>query len=101
MRLPLLLLGTVAVNVCLSGGALAQAQGGGDAQPDAYTYKRVHGKEMKAYSSSHRTANTASRGQQCWCFTAGPGITVRRHGPSGRLATSRRWGGRDLGGRSA
>lgn len=49
MRLHFLLLGTVAVNVCLSGGALAQTQGGGDAQPDAYTYKRVDGKEMKAY----------------------------------------------------
>jgi len=49
MRLHLLLLGTVAVNVCLSGGARAQTQGGGDAQPDAYTYKRVKGKEMKAY----------------------------------------------------
>jgi len=49
MRLRFLLLGTVAVNVCLSGGALAQTQGGGDAQPDAYTYKRVDGREMKAY----------------------------------------------------
>jgi hypothetical protein len=38
MKMHLLLLGTVAVNVCLSGGALAQTQGGGDAQPDAYTY---------------------------------------------------------------
>ena len=49
MRLRFLLLGTFAVNVFLSGGALAQTQGDGDAQPEAYTYKRVDGREMKAY----------------------------------------------------
>jgi acetyl esterase len=49
MRLHFLLLGTLAVNLCLSGGALAQTGNAGDAQPDAYTYERVGGKEMKAY----------------------------------------------------
>ncbi len=49
MRLHFLLLGTLAVKVCLSGGALAQTQSAGAAQPDAYTYKRVDGREMKAY----------------------------------------------------
>jgi acetyl esterase len=49
MRLHFLLLSTLAVNVCVSGGALAQTKSEGDAQPDAYTYERVGGREMKAY----------------------------------------------------
>ena len=49
MRLHFLLLGTLAVNVFLSGSALAQTGNAGDAQPDAYTYERVGGKGMKAY----------------------------------------------------
>jgi acetyl esterase/lipase len=49
MRLHFLLLSTLAMNVCLSSCALAQPQSAGDAQPDAYTYKRVDGKELKAY----------------------------------------------------
>jgi acetyl esterase/lipase len=48
MRLHVLLFSTLPVNVCLSGGALAQT-GNANAQPDAYTYERVGGKEMKAY----------------------------------------------------
>ena len=49
MRLHVLLLSTLAVNVCLSGGALAQTGNAEDAHPDAYTYERVGGKEMKVY----------------------------------------------------
>jgi hypothetical protein len=59
MGLDFLLLGTVAVNVCLSGGALAQTQGGGDAQPDAYTYKRVDGKEMRLRATTQRIRQAA------------------------------------------
>src|SRR5260370_37888455 len=97
MRLHLLLLGTVAVNVCLGGGALAQTQGGGDAQPDAYTYKRVDGKEMKAYvfeppHSEYGKARAAmlvfhggGRGHRCG----------GRRRPAARRVTSagRGWGG--------
>ena len=49
MRLHFLLLMALAMSVCLSGGVLAQTKSDGDAQPDAYTYTRVDGKEMKAY----------------------------------------------------
>jgi acetyl esterase len=49
MRMHFLLLSTLAANVCLSGGALAQTGNAEDVQPDAYTYERVDGKEMKAY----------------------------------------------------
>ncbi len=46
----LFLLTTIlAMEVCLSSGALAQTKSTGDAEPDAYTYKRVDGMELKAY----------------------------------------------------
>ena len=49
MRLHFLLLMIMAMAVCLSGGSLAQTKSAGDAEPDAYTYKRVDGNELKAY----------------------------------------------------
>ena len=47
-RLHFLLL-TLAMEVCLSAGMLAQTNSARDAEPDAYTYKRVDGIELKAY----------------------------------------------------
>jgi len=49
MRLHFLLLLTLAMEVFLSGGMLAQTKSARDAEPDAYTYKRVDGIELKAY----------------------------------------------------
>jgi acetyl esterase len=39
----------LSLEVCLSGEVLAQTKVAGSTQPDAYTYKRVDGREMKAY----------------------------------------------------
>jgi hypothetical protein len=59
-RLQFLLLGTVAMNVCLNGRGLAQTQGGGDAQPDAYTYKRVDGPPIIILTGRARCIDTGS-----------------------------------------
>jgi acetyl esterase len=48
IRLHFPLLTTLTVEVCLIGGLLAQTKQG-EAEPDAYTYKRVDGKELQAY----------------------------------------------------
>lgn len=49
MRLHFLLLTILAMEVCSSSGVRAQTKGEVEAEPDAYTYKQVDGKEMKAY----------------------------------------------------
>lgn len=37
------------VEVCLIGGLLGQTKPAGDVEPDAYTYKRVDGRELQVY----------------------------------------------------
>ncbi len=51
MKMPLhfLLLTAVAAEVYFCVGSLAQTKATGDVEPDAYTYKRVNGRELKAY----------------------------------------------------
>ena len=49
MRIYFLSLMAIALEVCLFGGVLAQTKSTGNTQPDAYTYERVNGQEMKAY----------------------------------------------------
>jgi hypothetical protein len=43
------LLTALTVEVCLIGGLLGQTKSAGDAEPDAYTYKRVDGRELQVY----------------------------------------------------
>lgn len=48
-RLHFLILIALGLEVCFCGGLPAQTKVAGSTQPDAYTYKRVDGREMKAY----------------------------------------------------
>jgi hypothetical protein len=43
------LLTALTVEVCLIGALLGQTKPAGDAEPDAYTYKRVDGRELQVY----------------------------------------------------
>jgi len=48
-RLHFMMLIALGLEVCFCGGVPAQTRVAGSTQPDAYTYKRVDGREMKAY----------------------------------------------------
>ena len=67
------------LEVCLCGSLPAQTKVAGSTQPDAYTYRRVDGREMKAYvfEPSHSDYSRKPRAAICWCFTGELGPRFR------------------------